>query len=464
MEEGVLMSTKEAHRYALLRGVLNKKLTQAQAAGQLGLSLRQVKRLCKALAKEGAAGLVSKKRGRASNRQIAATDRDRWLEHVRTQYADFGPTLAREYLRQDGFAHSAETLRSWMISAGLWQPKRKRKARSHSPRPRRPRRGELIQIDGSPHDWFEGRAPKCCLIAFIDDATSAVLAARFVPAESTQAYMQVLQRYVQTHGAPLAVYSDRHGIFTKHDEHDSTPTQFERALLQLQIESILALSPQAKGRVERLFQTLQDRLVKAMRLKAINDIEQANTYLESYWIEHNARFAVGALEGVDAHRPFTGSSAELARICALHHQRSLSKALSLQFENKLLVVEPASLPTKRPGKLNIAQYRDGRLELLHGKQSIAFKCYDWLDSYRGKGADAKDVNNVVDELAQRAQRKETNRLARLSNELSHQDHLRASRANMQGQTPLMPDLRYGLRPTRRSGISNCSINSNSPSA
>ena len=202
---------------------------------------------------------------------------------VREHYADFGPELAREYLAQEhGFAYSSETLRKWMIQDGLWRAKQHKTARLHSPRERRARRGELVQIDGSHHDWFEGRAPKCCLIAFIDDASGEILGARFSLTETTQAYSEVLRRHVRTHGVPLALYSDRHSIFTKHDPEDPIATQFERALLQLGIEPIQAYSPQAKGRVERLFQTLQDRLIKAMRLLGISSMQQANDWLDSY--------------------------------------------------------------------------------------------------------------------------------------------------------------------------------------
>lgn len=202
MEEGVLMSAKEACRYAVIGRVLDKKLTQMQAAAELGLSVRQIKRLCKGVARQGASAVVSKRRGKASNHQIDEADKAKWIAQVRDKYVDFGPTLAREYLGQEGFKYSRETLRGWMVQAGLWQPKRKRKARVHSPRARRPRLGELIQIDGSHHDWLEGRGPKCCLIAFIDDATGRVLAARFFLSESTANYMELLEQYVQAYGVP----------------------------------------------------------------------------------------------------------------------------------------------------------------------------------------------------------------------------------------------------------------------
>lgn len=250
------MSQKEVQRLLVLRRVLDEGVGQGVAAQQLGISVRQVKRLCRRLREEGAQGLVSRRRGQPSNRRITAEQREPYLALVRQHYADFGPQLAHEYLQRDhGFGYSVETLRGWMMQAGLWQAKKRRAQRVHNPRAPRPCLGELVQIDGSHHDWFEGRSTKCCLIAFIDDATSRVLGARFFEQETTQGYLSVLHTLVQRHGVPLALYSDRHGIFTKHNPEDSKPTQFERALLQLQIEPICARSPQAKGRVERLFQT-----------------------------------------------------------------------------------------------------------------------------------------------------------------------------------------------------------------
>ncbi len=299
MVEVVQMSLKEADRYAVIQQVIERTMGQSDAALWLGISVRQVKRLTRAVRQDGALGAVSKRWGVASNRQISPAVQDRFVGLVREHYADFGPTLACEYLAdQHGYTGSRETLRGWMMEAGLWKAKRSRVRRVHSPRERRSRLGELVQIDGSPHAWFEERAHKCCLIAFVDDATGALLQACFCPVESTNAYLHSLQSYVGTHGRPLALYSDRHSIFTKHDPEDPAPTQFERAVGELNIESILAYSPQAKGRVERVFQTLQDRLVKALRLARISTIEAANAWLPGYLAKHNARFVRLAADGI----------------------------------------------------------------------------------------------------------------------------------------------------------------------
>lgn len=243
------MSGKEIKRLEVLRGLADGVLSQREAGRVLGVSERQVRRLARRYGALGAAGLVSKHRGQPSNRRLDEAVKQTIVERVRDRYADFGPTLAAEYLRGEGLRVSKETLRGWMTEVGWWRPAQGRRQRLHPPRPRRPRWGELIQIDGSPHDWFEGRGARCTLLAFIDDATSRVMAARFVPVECTQAYLDALRIYVAAYGAPAALYSDRHGIFTKHDPEDGEPTQFQRAIRELGIAGIQALTPQAKGAV-----------------------------------------------------------------------------------------------------------------------------------------------------------------------------------------------------------------------
>ncbi len=231
---------------------------------------------------------------RAYLEKVSGLSRAQVARLIRTQYGDFGPTLAAEKLHErHEHRLSAETLRQWMIADGLWQPKSRKRARIHPRRPRRPCRGELVQIDGSPHDWFEGRGPRCTLIVFIDDAAGELMALRFAPAETTWAYMQTLQAYLNQHGRPVALYSDKHSIFRiNHPEHEGELTQFSRALKTLDIAPIHANTPQAKGRVERANQTLQDRLVKEMRLRAISDIDTANTFLPAFIEHYNQRFAV----------------------------------------------------------------------------------------------------------------------------------------------------------------------------
>ena len=444
------MSTKQAQRYALVVQIRDKKLTQQAAADALGLSLRQIKRLCRAAHQHGAQGLISQRRGQPSNRRIPVARRDYFMAVVRERYADFGPELAREYLAQDhGFTYSTETLRNWMIADGVWHAKVRKVARVHSPRERRARRGELVQIDGSHHDWFEGRALKCCLIAFIDDATGEVLGARFSPTETTQAYFDVLRSHVQAHAIPLALYSDRHSIFTKHDLEDASPTQFERALLQLGIEPIRAYSPQAKGRVERLFQTLQERLIKAMRLERVSSINQANAWLGSYVQAHNRRFGVCPSEPQDAHLTYNGTDEALKHICALHHQRQLSTQLSCQFEGSVVQVHPgqAHAPKGRC-KVDIVAFGDGSLALLyHGSvlKHSRYQLYDHLA--KAHGADDKNLNGIVDGLL----KAQHSRLASLAAQIKHQDAQRAMGIFNPVSHPSPPPRpgtgRYGLRPS-----------------
>jgi transposase len=444
------MSQKEVSRFEVIKRVASGGLDQAQAGQVLGLSVRQVKRLCRKVREQGPQGLISRQRGRPSNRRIADARREHFVQVVRDQYVDFGPQLAHEYLkREHGFAWSVETLRSWMIQAGLWQAKRRRAKRVHNPRQRRECLGELVQIDGSHHDWFEGRSTKCCLIAFIDDATGRVLGARFFEQETTPGYLAVLHELVQRWGAPLALYSDRHGIFTKADPEDAKPTQFERALLQLHIEPICAHSPQAKGRVERLFQTLQDRMCKAMRLQGIDNIKQANSWLDDYLCEHNRRFAVSPRQAQDMHRPWGGTAQALADICSLHHQRQLSVQGACKFEGSILQLLPNQPHApKARAMVDIAQHGDGTLHLSYRGRPLAHRSYAVHESKHGSQTeDHKTLNARVD----KARDAQQSRLRRLKAELAFQDSQRKQGIYRPDTPPIVPRAgagRFGLRPAQ----------------
>ncbi len=379
MDGEIRMSRKELLRLESVQAVLGGRLTQAESAKRLKLSVRQVKRLCRRYRQTGAKGLVSKRRGKPSNQRIGDEERSRVIELIKARYLGFGPTLAAEYLRQqEGYGHCVETLRGWMKQAGLWTVKRKRRNVVHGLRERRARFGELVQIDGSPHDWFEGRGPRCTLVAFIDDATGRIVYARFEAVESSLAYLDALHAYLREHGRPVALYSDRHGIFTKHDPEDPTPTQFERAVSQLGIESILANSPQAKGRIERLFKTLQDRWVKALRLAAINDRAAANRWLPAAIARHNARFAVVPRRAENAHSAVDQSAAALQQICSLQYMRTLSKTLSCQFAGRLYQVQTAAAPRYglRGKKVTVCQGSDHTITLLQGHEVLHYRVFD----------------------------------------------------------------------------------------
>jgi len=366
------MSQRELDRAGVIRQVVEKRLRQKEAARQLGLSVRQIKRLVQRYRAEGAAGLVSRHRGRHPNNRIAEGVRREILDLVRSRYADFGPTLACEKLAEcHGHKVSVETLRQWMIAEGLWKPRARRPARIHQRRPRRPCRGELVQIDGSPHDWFEERGPRCTLIVFIDDATGELLALRFAPAETTQAYL-TLDGYLQQHGRPVAFYSDKHSIFrVNHPEREGELTQFTRALKTLDIEPIHANTPQAKGRVERANQTLQDRLVKELRLKGISDIDTDNAFLPEFIQAYNQRFAVPPRIPTDAHRPLRHNEEELAQILCYHHSRTLSKNLTFQFKNRLYQLQGQGKGYRlRGARVTLCEAFDGTVTVMHEGQVL----------------------------------------------------------------------------------------------
>ena len=379
--------------------VLEGKLTQSEAAARLQVTVRQVKRLKRRYAVDGIAGLISKQRGQASNRRICTTVITQAMALIGTHYADFGPTFACEKLsEQHGIRLSVETVRQQMITAGYWKPKRGRQNVTHPMRERRSRRGELIQIDGSPHDWFEGRAAYCCLLVFIDDATGKLMDLQFVKAETTLDYMAALERYIHRHGLPAALYSDRHSIFRINNPTASNDaqTQFARALSQLGIEGIHAHSPQAKGRVERANQTLQDRLVKEMRLQDINDWDSANDWLPTYMVDFNLRFAVSAASALDAHVSYQGHRHDLQRILSVQEERTLSKNLSCQYESQLLQVKTASSGLSlRGAKVCIHRHSDGRTEMRWQGRSLAFESSS-KPIRQSAPVDAKSLNTRVD--------------------------------------------------------------------
>ena len=333
------MSQKERDRLKVMAQVKAKKMAQQEAAEVLRLSARQVRRLLRRYEKQGDAGLVHRLRGRRSNRRMDAAVCDQAVALIGTHYQDYGPTLATEVLAAEhGIRVSRETVRGWMIEAELWQS---RPARVHHRqwRERKACFGELVQMDTSLHDWFEGRGESAVLIALIDDATSRVFL-RFYPTDSTRTNMTHLRDYIRRYGRPVAVYADRASHFTTTrqptlDEElagQTAQTQIERALGELDMEYIAARSPQAKGRVERLFKTLQDRLVKALRRKGIATIEDANRYLdEEFMSDWRQRFAVKPTSAADAHRLRKGF--DLDAIFSVQHTRTVTDDYTFQYEN-----------------------------------------------------------------------------------------------------------------------------------
>ena len=311
------MSYEELDRVGVIERVIEKRLTQREAARMLGLTSRQLRRLRRAYGRDGPGGLASKHRGRPSNRRLSSKLRREAVAIVRSRYEGFGPTLAHEKLTEwHGLEFSIETLRHWMIEDGLWVPRARREPRIQQPRRRRPCRGELIQIDGSDHEWFEERAVRCTLLVFVDDATSALMELLFCESESAFSYFTALRSYLEQHGKPVALYSDKAGVFrvNKKEAHGGAGvTQFSRALSSLNIDILCANTPAAKSRVERAHLTLQDRLVKELRLREISDVDAANGFAPEFIADYNRRFARAPRSEHDAHRPLQPSE-DLARV------------------------------------------------------------------------------------------------------------------------------------------------------
>lgn len=399
-----LMSQNEVKRAQVLDMLKENKISTQEASKRMGVSTRQVRRLSKRYEAEGLGGLVSRKRGRASNRRLGEATRTMVIELVGTHYHDFGPTLANEKLAElHGIRLSVESTRQLMIGAGYWRTRKGGAVCVHPMRERRARFGELVQIDGSPHDWFEGRGEYCTLLVFIDDATGRLTQLRFAKTETTLDYMRVLHDHIRAHGVPVALYSDKHSVFhvNAKDADPGAETQFARAARELGIECIAANSPQAKGRVERANQTLQDRLVKEMRLAGINDMDSANAWLPGYIKDYNRRFAVAPKDPGDAHLAYHGTSAELMRTLSVQVTKTLSKNLSCQHENQLLQVETTGTGLGlRGAKVTVHEHFDGKKELLWKRRKLA---YSVMDKPRRQApvSDSKTVNARVDKAVAR---------------------------------------------------------------
>jgi hypothetical protein len=367
MEEILEMTKKELERIKVLSQVREKKITQVTAAKILKISDRQVRYLLAEIKIYGDKGIISKKRGRLRNHCIPKNVKKDALKLVKEHYQDFSPKLANEFLKSQHKIHiSNETLRKWMIEIHLWVPNTQQK-NIHRPRERRGRFGELIQIDGSHHDWFEGRSPRCVLMVAIDDATSLLTSLYFAPAETLEAYLKTLQYHLQTYGIPQAFYGDHCSVnIPRVLSLGNESTQFKKILNELGCELILANSPQAKGRVERVNRTLQDRLVKEMRLRGISSIAAANEFLEEYMEKHNALFAKKPGERGNVHRSIEGLCLE--QVLCVRETRTLSKDFTIQLDNTFYKIEPQ--------EGNLSFYKGAEIEIrtmLDGNKIALFK-------------------------------------------------------------------------------------------
>jgi transposase len=393
--ETFVMTKAEVARLAALQRLEAGDLNQAEIAGHLRLSVRQVKRLWRAYKADGPTAVISRRRGRPSNRRVAPELLERAIELVRTRYPDFGPTLAGEQLAQrEGITLGRETLRKAMIAAGLWSSSRKRRPKVHPPRERRPCSGELVQGDGSPHDWFEGRGPRCSLLLFVDDATSSIGAGLFARSESTQAYFALIRQYLEQHGKPYALYVDKLAVFKTNRPHRNDDlTQFARAMQELDIEIICANSPQAKGRVERANRTLQDRLVKELRILGISSVDDANAFLPDFLGRYNQRFAVAPRNEIDAHRPLT-SQDDLDAILCHCEERAVSKDLTFKYNGALFQIdEPGRQRRLRFQRILMRERATGTTVEYHGS-TLAFNA---VPIAQRPTIGSKDLNAFVDQ-------------------------------------------------------------------
>jgi len=378
------MTQAERDRLVTLKKAKKKLITQREAAEELGVSTRHVKRLLRALKKRGDQAVIHGLRGKPSNRRIPGAKEKEAVRTLSAEvYEDFGPTLAADHLRKKhGIEASKETVRQWMIRGKLWRAKAERVKKVHAWRPRRSRFGELVQWDTSEHDWLEGRGELLYLIAMIDDATSRLFA-RFVRHDSTEENMKLLRSYLEKFGRPIGFYTDKASLFQtaekrKRDEPgvekdavEMPPTQIGRALRELGIAWIAAHSPQAKGRVERNFKTAQDRLVKGMRVAGVKTIEQANQYLqEDYLAWWNQELTVEPANADDAHRPLEKSH-DLAASLSHVETRQVRNDYTLQWEGEFYQIEPRAVVSGlRRAKVRVEQRLDGALAVRYGEKYL----------------------------------------------------------------------------------------------
>lgn len=399
MDELLTMSKRELTRLEVMQRIKDKRLTQKEAAGMLGLSVRQVKRLFRAFKMQGAKGLVSARRGKESNNRLDEQVVQKAVNLIYERYRDFGPTLAHEKLVEvHQLKISDESVRKIMIAEGIWKPKRAKRPEVHQMRERRACFGELVQIDGSDHAWFEERGPKCTLLVFIDDASGQLMELWFVPDETFLAYCEATRHYLERYGKPVAFYSDKHGIFRVNQERPlgttSGLTQFGRAMQELDIQIICANTPQAKGRIERANQTLQDRLVKELRLRGISDMESGNAYLSEFREDFNRRFAVPPRSSHNAHRPLLKTD-NLDWILTYQETRTLSKNLTVQFKNVIYQIQ-----SNRPGyalrnaKVTVCENAKGDVTILYHNKLLSYTIYQ-KPTQQSTVVDSKTLNRQL---------------------------------------------------------------------
>ena len=377
-QETFALSQKELQRVAVISRCVKGELACARAAGLLCLSVRQIKRLKKRMREDGEAALAHANRGRPSHRRLPDAVLERVLRLARGTYAGFNDHhLCEKLVEREGIALCRETLRRLLRKQGLGSPRKRRAPAHRQRRVRSAQLGELVQLDGSPHDWLEGRGPQLTALGMQDDATGKILAAQFFPSETAFGYLCLLRQLLRRQGVPLAFYGDHSGIFVRNDAHWTVeeqlagkrqPTQFGRALEQLGVTFIAAHSPQAKGRVERLWGVLQDRLTSELRLAKAANIDSANAVLRKFITDYNRRFARLPREATTAWR---AAPENLDRICAFVHERIVSNDNVVQWEGRRFQIPQQARRFSFAGaKVHIYQELDGRISLYYGKTRL----------------------------------------------------------------------------------------------
>ncbi|CAI0799445.1 Transposase and inactivated derivatives [Serratia entomophila] len=392
---------QEANRLKIIQDVIDGRMKTSRAAEHLGISPRQCRRLIARYRDEGPLGLTSKRSGQPSNNQLPGGMAEYALSIIREHYSDFGPTLACEKLSEiHGVYLSKETVRKLMIQSSLWIPRKQRAPKIQQPRYRRPCIGELVQIDGCDHDWFESRGPKCTALVYVDDATSRLMQLSFVKSESTFTYFEATRGYIEKHGKPLSLYSDKASVFRINNKNATGGdgfTQFGRAMHELNIRTICAETSSAKGRVERAHLTLQDRLVKEFRLQGISSIEDANSYAEVFMADYNRRFAKVPRHDFDVHRPLEVDD-DLNAFFTWREPRKVSKSLTVQYDKVLYLIEDCELSRMAIGKyIEVWHYPDGRKELRLNGSALPYSTYDRLSEIdQGAIIDNKRLGRTLD--------------------------------------------------------------------
>ncbi|MFM0047877.1 ISNCY family transposase [Paraburkholderia sediminicola] len=437
----ITMTMRELDRFKVIQSVADDLLKPWRAAQRLGLTTRQIRRLVARLREDGPAGLVSGRCAKPSNNRLDAGTAARALAIIRERYADFGPTLACEKLREcHGLRLAKETVRRLMTDAGLWIPRRQRPPKIHQLRSRRACVGELVQIDGSDHRWFEERAPACTLLVYVDDATSRLMALHFTITESTFSYFEATRGYLRQHGKPVAFYSDKASVFRSTQiatTGGKGVTHFGRAMFELNIDGLCANSSQAKGRVERANLTLQDRLVKELRLRQIDTQAAANAYAPHFIADYNTRFGKVPRSAFNAHRPLR-TDENLDTILTWREPRRVTRSLTLQYDRVIYLLDDTDVTRRLVGRyIDVYEYPDGRIEIRADGVALPCTPYDRLSEInQGAVVEHKRLGHVL-QVAQLIQADRDNRRASGS----------PSRTN-QGQAPKLKERRIGTKKQR----------------